>query len=989
MTNNWLSHIAMLVIGISVSFWIAWMVHASQVQRAKENFHHIAEKDVRLIKNEIKGHENILYGLGGLYLASEYISHAEFKLFTEVSTVETNSYDAFGWIEYNARDHSYSYTHIFPEEQSAYEGAKITSNNQMYKMIESAVNNRETSRFLRNLDQMQLNDVHHRVNGNDQFHLIILNPVFKNPRTKEDLIGLSYSIIDFYILSDSTLAHAAAKDYADHVVYKLESGQPDILIYGTPPKNISPYDYTVTTDLSDTVIRWVAYPTPLFYKKYGANNLYLIFVVLCAFAMTIIFLRQMLLSIKVLDSARHKAEEANRLKSNFLATMSHEIRTPMNGIQGMAELILSSNNETQIKSHAETIISSGEVLMHVIDDILDFSKIEAGRMDLDPIAIDMLDLADDVAELYAPKAREKAVELVVRYVPGSERFVYADPVRMRQILSNLVNNAIKFTDTGHISVTIEEDKHFECEDGQIALNFKVSDTGIGLSAGAQEKIFEKFSQADNTTTRKYGGTGLGLSICKRLIEMMGGEIALQSREGYGSTFYFTLPFTRNETTGLSTPRPPVLKDMRVLIVDDLAVIRQLVSEQLSMAAMRCDTAESGEIALEKMQDAYIDNDPYSLVIIDYLMPDMNGETLAALIKDYDDFKDACLVMLTAAGSPSKDDYFAGKGFSAYLSKPVRAHALIETLALVWEVFSNGNRHEMIHVDPHALGKKYEEENKYKLPGAHILIAEDNLVNQTFIRKTLEEMDADFTIVSNGREALDAIEQTDFDLVIMDCLMPVMDGFEASREITRRKNNGEILGKLPIVALTANAMKGDRERCLEAGMEMYLTKPVRKHALKEALFTILRGDKNNASKPAKIVPLHNTQNDDNLILCEATLMEAKDVLKDEYEQVLELYISGSAERINEIKSALSEKNIEAVIRPAHTLKSTSQQMGAYRLFRTAKEMEYTAKAIREGVCENGENIHDLFALLYDIEIQFAETQDALNALENYKPRRNIP
>lgn len=986
-SHKWHSYALLLLIGIALSFCIAWFVHQSQEQRAKENFHHISQKDVLLIKNEVKRHESILHGLGGYYLGSNYIDRNEFYIYASTIIRETASYDALGWISYDAADNSYYFSHVLPEEQNAVAGTRIMPGSPMEEMIDYAVNSGQTSRFLKNLENMPLDDIHYAKRGSGEYHLIIMHPVFASVSGQKKLMGLSYSVLDSEMLMNETYAEVSTKDFSYHFVYKLKNNQPDILVYGTPPDKASPYDFTNISYLSDGPIKWGAYPTPLFFKHYGAKNIYLIFTVLCALTMVMIFLWQMFLSIRALKSAQQQAEEANRLKSDFLATMSHEIRTPMNGVQGMAELILSSDNEMQIKNHAETIINSGEVLMHIIDDILDFSKIEAGRMRIDPIAVDMLDLADDVAELYAPKAREKAVELVVRYVPGSERFVYADPVRMRQILSNLVNNAIKFTESGHISVTIEEDKHASCDAEQVVLRFKISDTGIGLSEEAQENIFEKFSQADNTTTRKYGGTGLGLSICKKLIEMMGGEIGLQSREGYGSTFHFTIPFRRNDTTGLSIPRPPILKNLRVLIVDDLPVVRQLVSEQLSMAEMRCDTAENGQRALEKMQDAVIDNDPYSLVIVDYLMPDMNGEMLAGCIKDYDDFQDTCLVMLTAAGSPVKDNYFAGKGFSAYLSKPVRAHALIETLALVWESYSSGNCETMIHVDPHALGKKYQEENKYKLPGINVLVAEDNLVNQTFIRKTLEEIEVDLTIVSNGREALDMIDKKDFDLVIMDCLMPVMDGFDASREIVRRKETGDIQNKMPIIALTANAMAGDRERCLEAGMDMYLTKPVRKHALKEAIFSLLNGETEDGTKAQKIISLYNNE-EDNMILNEAALMEARDTLQDEYEQVLELYKSSSLDRIAEIKNALERKDIGAVIRPAHTLKSTSRQMGAYRLSNTAKEMEYTAKAIHTDNCENGENINDLKELFFNVENQFTQTQNAIDALERAKARRNV-
>ena len=526
--------------------------------------------------------------------------------------------------------------------------------------------------------------------------------------------------------------------------------------------------------------------------------------------------------------------------------MSHEIRTPMNGILGMAELILGARPSNQISGYAKTIINSGESLQKIIDDILDFSKIEAGRLELDPMPVDLLELADETALLYSVKARDKAIELAVRYVPGSEQFIFADPVRIRQILSNLVSNAIKFTDKGHVAITIEEIKNPGLAADQVTMKFSISDTGIGLSQEAQRNIFEKFAQADSSTTRKYGGTGLGLSICKRLVKLMDGKIGVESCENEGSTFWFEITCKRNTQESHIQPKPPVLKDVKVLVVDDLSVIRQIVSEQLTAAGMYCDVAESGAEALNLIQSAILDDDPYEIIIIDYLMPEMNGEMLACAINDHPEMCNACLVMLTAAGNPMGDNQFAKKGFSAYIAKPIENKALIEALSIVWQRYKDGEKGVLIRIDTGNLGKEYTHDDGIKLKGADILVAEDNLVNQVFIKEILEEMECNYTIVSNGVEALQAVQDQEFDLIIMDCLMPEMDGFEATHEICKLKEAGQTRVYMPIIALTANAMKGDREKCLDAGMDDYITKPVRKKELKEMLYQWTVGKKRQIS-----------------------------------------------------------------------------------------------------------------------------------------------
>ena len=641
-----------------------------------------------------------------------------------------------------------------------------------------------------------------------------------------------------------------------------------------------------------------------------------------------------------------RAEEASRLKSEFLATMSHEIRSPMSGVLGMAELLLDTPLTLEQKNLTRTILSSGEVLMNIIEDILDFSKIEANKLELDPVAINLLDLVDDVCMLYSSRARVKGLELVVRYVPGSEQFVYADPVRIRQVLGNLLNNAIKFTQKGYVVITVAEDREARLPDGEVRMLFSIEDTGVGIEPKDYGRIFEKFSQANSSTTREYGGTGLGLSICRKLIELMSGSISFTSTPGAGTTFKFDLAMKRNRHEVQAHPRPPVLAGCRVLIVDDLPAIRLSISEQLQLAGMICDTAENGHLALQKMVEAKAKGRPFDMLIIDYLMPGMNGEMLARAINDEEAFRKTCLIMLTAAGSAVMGKEFAAKGFSSYITKPARSVHLIETLAMIWERYKNGETDTVIKIAQAGPGGETEDETDYAADGARVLLVEDSRLNQAFAEEVLTQLSCEFVTVSNGREALDTLARERFDLVLMDCQMPIMDGFEAAQQIVIMKQNGTVPNDLPVIALTANAMKGDRQRCLEAGMSDYITKPVRKRELKEKIHFWL----NRKSYEEEEVQVKE-EDDINIrtpaavtgdLVDIAMLNEARSLLKDKFAFLLGCYIDDVESYIKEMNDALAGKNIDGIIRPAHTIKSTSRRMGALPLSDMAARIERAAR-----------------------------------------------
>lgn len=942
-----------IVSGLLISSLIAWKIHVYQDVRAQENFDYIVERNHDFLMDEIKWHDETLYFIGGLMKASDNVQSPEFNQFIEHALQSSDSYDALGWIEYNQQNDTFFWSHVSSPTYAHKIAQQILSDNHFRDLINTAVSQRTLTYFVQTLKDTSFNDAHTDANTNDNiYHLISLLPVYEN----NTLIGIAYNILDLNMMVQETIAHHTNYNQ-NYVAYKIRIRRNDVTsapIYLTGISGVQNNIFIERTmPINEGDLVWTYRPAENFMEQYSSHTALLIFVILSGLTFALAFITALSRNIDDIQMAKDRAEEISRLKSDFLATMSHEIRTPMNGILGMAELIVGSKPDAQINAYAQTIINSGEALQHIIDDILDFSKIEANKLELDITPVDLLELSDDLAALYSTQARDKALELAVRYVPGSEQFIMADPARIRQILGNLLNNAIKFTAKGHISLTIRELKGDTHRSDTAHMQFTITDTGPGLSQSAQSRIFEKFMQGDTTTTRKFGGTGLGLSICKSLVTMMDGTITVESEEGKGASFIVTIPLQRNRdqdnTTTHSAPKIPLLNGVKTLVVDDFPIIRKLVTEQLTLTGMKVNTAANGHEALEALQRAQQEGEPYDLALIDYLMPDMNGEMLASAIHDDPQLRETCLIMLSSAGNPMADHLFRDKGFSAYIAKPVRNLVLIESIALIWQKYKSGIRGQIIKIDTMALGKDKAPTSEVSLENCKILIAEDNLVNQIFIREILESLHAHYTIVSNGLEALDSFAAQPFDLVIMDCLMPEMDGFEATQAI-RAYEQANRRAATPILALTANAMKGDREKCLNAGMDDYLSKPVRKDELQQKICALI-------GKKAKIINPASTDKTEQFLAHTDMAQEsgseplvspdmvssAKETLKDKYGEMLQLYVSTSKSQIDEIKSAYANNNIQAIIRPSHTLKSTSKQMGALKLAECAKDIEYAAKS----------------------------------------------
>ena len=523
-----------------------------------------------------------------------------------------------------------------------------------------------------------------------------------------------------------------------------------------------------------------------------------------------------------LERAKDNAIAASHAKSEFLANMSHEIRTPMNGILGMAELLSNSDISDRQHEFVSVINSSASALLTIINDILDFSKIEAGAFEIDPVPFDLKSSVNDVTSLLRNTAHEKGLELVINYPSDMPKNFIGDAGRIRQVITNLVGNAVKFTEAGHITIDVD----IQRSRGLCICTLDVKDTGIGISAEKMTRIFDKFSQADGSTTRVYGGTGLGLTISKHIIEMMGGRMRVESELGQGSSFGFRVPLPIDNDAKEEIFDVSLMKGRRVLIVDDLAVNRQLFTKQLETWGIESEIAVDGVEALTKIKTAQTDGEPYDLLLLDFLMPGMNGQDFAQLITKTPSIKAPQIIMLSSCDKPVSTSELAKTGIDSYLVKPVRERRLFDTIV---RVLSNP-------VDRHGEDSGTSQEQKSKVSSKQeILVAEDFPLNQDVVKLMLADTQFLPVFASNGQEAVDLYRQDTgrFPLILMDVSMPVMDGFRATQAIRAfEKETG--VKPIPVIALTGHALKNDREDCLGVGMDDFLTKPVKQGQLMDKI-----------------------------------------------------------------------------------------------------------------------------------------------------------
>jgi two-component system sensor histidine kinase/response regulator len=636
-------------------------------------------------------------------------------------------------------------------------------------------------------------------------------------------------------------------------------------------------------------------------------------------------------SMREAQEYARQADQANRAKSQFLANMSHEIRTPMNGVIGMVELLRNTSLSVQQRRHTDTLLASAEALLDLLNGILDFSKIEAGKLELEAAPFHLRDAVESVCELLAQRAHDAGLELVCDIDPDASRTVVGDPGRLRQVLLNLVGNAVKFTLRGEVSVRV---RTVAQDEATATLRVEVQDTGVGIEPDALRRLFQPFVQADESTTRKYGGTGLGLAISRQLVELMGGEMGVESQPGVGSRFWFTVRLQLHSAADSLPPAPmPRLAGMHVLVVDDHPTNREVLVQMLRRLRANVEGVPDPAAALRRVLGAARDGQPFALALVDMLMPEMDGVELARAMRRDSALRGLRIVLLTSTVVPldTSDDVLDGR-----LTKPVRQAELLEVIA---DAFSD--RRE----DPGS-GPLPAADDVGFPAGSTLLVVDDNTVNRAVIAGLLEGFDLQIVEAADGAEALQRLTETPVDLVLMDCQMPVLDGYAATGEIRRRQVACPRGRRLPVVALTASALKGERERCLAAGMDDYLAKPVRSSDL---LSTLRRWLGTSGPRATRVISDAEEHNPDvagqpalDPVVIGGLQGAAGRGRPDLFRRLAPLYLTETAPNVTNLLAALDAGNTGEAARLAHMLKSSSTMLGAVRLAELLRAIETAGK-----------------------------------------------
>lgn len=940
-------------IGVAISIAVLMSNLSAHDRYDQRQFGHWAEKAVTSIETAFDHHVERFNVIQNFYRSSQGVEETEFLGMTDHLLQKDIGHELIGFIPIKSVEGGFVTKYISPRSFNSQSANIDLRDSHGFARAFQQLKTSQKTQVIFHAPSFVAGDDYKKEKVEDVKYITFLDKAFNQVGHH---VGYIYSVLNLeYFFSD--MLFSKNKEYVDFEILNYDSNRQVSKIYTSDGRIEAKsavdeaYIYERGFSLFSNKMLVQLTPSHAFFNKHSHVESWFLFIICLVVSLMIsIYMYSTSRYTERVMVAQKEAEEANALQRDFLATMSHEIRTPMNAIIGMGDLLLDEGLDQAHALRVKTIVSAAEGLLQILNDILDFSKIEAGKLEMENISFSPGEVVEDVADLHAIQAQNKGVEMTVWQSSELPNLVIGDQGRVRQILNNLVSNAIKFTSKGHILIQVElaEKK----SDNSAVMKFSVKDTGTGIPKDVQAHIFDRFRQADSSTTRKFGGTGLGLAICKKLTSVMGGDIGVESGEGTGSNFWFTAHLPIDNKTPTAIDKHADLANASVVVVDDIDVNLEILENYLKRWNANVTLFNDSADALRNIMERNSSGSPYDVILTDHLMPGQSGVDLMQSIRKNGNIFQSPAIIVSSYMDAEEGKRMEEMEEVFHLSKPIHPERL---KSLLFNLLGKNEASGEITQHRRTVGVKNGTVALTQFADIRVLVAEDNHANQEIAEKILERMGCSVTCVGNGKEAVDLLRDLPFDIVFMDCQMPEMDGFEATTMLKELMLSGKVL-QTPIVALTANAMKGDKDRCLNAGMDDYVSKPVKKEAFANILLNWLpEKQKKTEGKESLMViseasidrPVQEQDNQPNdnkgqysePLFDEDVYMELKEMIGESAaHSVLLKYTSSTKSDKNVVTNHFEQRDYQTISDYAHKLKSSSAQIGALRLSKASADIE---------------------------------------------------